>query len=375
VILFFTYRVSLRMWVEQGIAERETEVYRRLLPRLGRVAFVTYGAGDAALEPTLGGIRVLPRPARLGMVAMSLLAPWLYRREMRAASVLKTNQASGAWTAVVAKWLFRKPLIVRCGYPWSFNYSRQSPRWWRRGLVRLLERLAVRVADRVVVTSAAAGEYLVREHRIDAARVRVVPNAIDVARFTPDPAAVRDKGRVIFVGRLAPEKNLRALVEAVARVPGARLRLVGEGPERAALEEAARRAGAAVEFTGTVTNDAVPGLLNTATLFALPSHYEGQPKALLEAMACGLPVVGADVPGIREVVRHGETGWLCASDAESLARALRALLDDGTLRERLGREARAAIEREHAVEAVVQRELAVIREVVAHHRPPHHRHQ
>ena len=370
MILFFTYRVSLRMWVEQGIAERETEVYRRLLPRLGRVAFVTYGSGDAALEPMLGGIRVLPRPARLGMAAMSLLAPWLYRRELRAASVLKTNQASGAWTAVVAKWLFRKPLIVRCGYPWSFNYSRQSPRWWRRGLVRLLERLAVRAADRVVVTSAAAGEYLVREHGVDAARVRLVPNAIDVARFTPDPAAVRDKGCVIFVGRLAPEKNLRALVEAVARVPGARLRLVGEGPERAALEEAARRAGAAVEFMGTVTNDAVPGLLNTATLFALPSHYEGQPKALLEAMACGLPVVGADVPGIREAVRHGETGWLCAPEAESLARALRALLDDGALRERLGRQARAAIEREHAVEAVVQRELAVIREVVAHHRHP-----
>ena len=375
MILFFTYRVSLRMWVDQGIAERETEVYRRLLPRLGRVAFVTYGAGDAALEPALRGIRVLPRPARLGMAAMSLLAPWLYRREMRAASVLKTNQASGAWTAVVAKWLFRKPLIVRCGYPWSFNYSRQSPRWWRRGLVRLLERLAVRAADRVVVTSAAAGEYLVREHGIAAARVRVVPNAIDVARFTPDPAAVRDKGCVIFVGRLAPEKNLRALVEAVARVPGAHLRLVGEGPERAALEEAARRAGAAVEFMGTVNNDAVPGLLNTATLFALPSHYEGQPKALLEAMACGLPVVGADVAGIREAVRHGETGWLCAPEAESLARALRVLLDDGALRERLGRQARAAIEREHALEAVVQRELAVIREVVAHHRPPHHRHQ
>jgi glycosyltransferase involved in cell wall biosynthesis len=173
---------------------------------------------------------------------------------------------------------------------------------------------------------------------------------------------------VIFVGRLAPEKNLGALVEAVARVPGARLRLVGDGPERAALERAARGAGVRVEFTGTVRNEAVPGLLNGATLFALPSRYEGQPKALLEAMACGLPVVGADVPGIREVLRHGDTGWLCAPDADSFARALRVLLDDAALRERLGRQARAAIEREHSVEAVVERELAVIRELAAHHR-------
>jgi glycosyltransferase involved in cell wall biosynthesis len=364
VILFFTYRVSLRMWMEQGIAARETDVYRRLLPSLGRVAFVTYGTSDAALEAGLGGIRVLPRPARLGMASMSLLAPWLYRREIRAAAVLKTNQASGAWTAVVAKWLFRKPLIVRCGYPWSFNYSRESPRWWRRALVHLLERLAVRVADRVVVTAAAAGEYLVREHGVDPARVRVVPNAIDVARFAPDPAAARAKGCVVFVGRLAADKNLGALVEAVARVPGAWLRLVGDGPERAALEAAARRTGAQVEFTGTVSNDAVPALLNTAALFALPSHYEGQPKALLEAMACGLPVVGADVPGTREAVRHGETGWLCAPHAESLADALRSLLDDDALRERLGRQARAIVERQHSVPAVVERELAVIRELM-----------
>ncbi len=364
MILFFTYRVSLRTWVDHGLVERESQVYRRLLPHLGHVTFVTYGADDAALEPALGGIRVLPRPARLGMAAMSLLAPWLYRRQLRAASVFKTNQASGAWTAVIAKWLFRKPLIVRCGYPWSFNYARESPRRWRRGLVRALERLAVRVADRVVVTSAAAGEYLVREHGIAMARVRVVPNAIDVARFAPAPA-MRGKGCVIFVGRLAPEKNLRALVNAVGRVPGARLRLVGDGPERPALEAAARRARADVEFTGTVSHDSVPRLLNDASIFALPSHYEGQPKALLEAMACGLPVLGADVPGIREAVRHGETGWLSAPDEDSLARALRVLLDDAALRERLGRQARAVIAREHSVDAVVERELAVIREVIA----------
>src|SRR5688500_16623123 len=115
MIVFFTYGVSLQTWVERGIASRETDVYRRLLPRLGPVTFLTYGTGDAALEPALGGIHILPRPARLGVAATSLLAPWVYRREMRAAALFKTNQASGAWTAVIAKRLLRQPLIVRCG--------------------------------------------------------------------------------------------------------------------------------------------------------------------------------------------------------------------------------------------------------------------
>jgi glycosyltransferase involved in cell wall biosynthesis len=216
----------------------------------------------------------------------------------------------------------------------------------------------------VVVTSAGAGEYLVREHQIPASRVRVVPNAIDARLFSPDPGVPREPGLVVFVGRLAAEKNLASLEEAVAGVPGAWLRLVGDGPERAGLVERARRAGSRVELTGPVPNETLPRLLNQATAFALPSRYEGQPKALLEAMACALPVVGADVPGIRECVRHGETGWLCPPDAGGFREAIATVLADAALRERLGRAARADVERRHSVEAVAESELAIIRELV-----------
>jgi glycosyltransferase involved in cell wall biosynthesis len=363
LILFFTYRVSLATWVERGIERRETEVYRRLVPRTAGIAFLTYGVGDRDLEAGLDGIRVLARPARFGAAAWSLVAPWVHRREIRAASVLKTNQASGAWTAVLAKWLFGKRLVVRCGYPWSFNYASESRSRWRPYVVRALERLAVRAADRVVVTSSRTADYLVETHRVDRARVRVVPNAIDVRRFAPDPTVARESGLVIAVGRLAPEKNLALLIEAVARVPGARLQLVGDGVERPALEGAAKGLGAPVEFSGTVPNEELPTLLNRAAVFALPSRYEGQPKALLEAMACGLPVVGADVAGIRDVIRHGQTGWLCQPDVDGLARALATLLGDQALRARLGDGARAAVERAHSTEAVVEAELAVIQEL------------
>jgi glycosyltransferase involved in cell wall biosynthesis len=101
--------------------------------------------------------------------------------------VLKTNQAAGAWAAVLAKWLYGTPLIVRCGYPWSFNHGQESPRFWRRRLVVLLERLAVRAADRVVVTADSVGDYLVARHRLDRGRLRVVPNHVDLERFRPGP--------------------------------------------------------------------------------------------------------------------------------------------------------------------------------------------
>jgi glycosyltransferase involved in cell wall biosynthesis len=117
------------------------------------------------------------------------------------------------------------------------------------------------------------------------------------------------------------------------------------------------------EFLGTVENTQLPRLLNGAELFVLSSRHEGHPKALLEAMACALPVVGTDVPGIRDVVRHGETGWLCAEDPARLAEGVRTLLDDATLRARLGAAARIEVTRSYSLDAVTRRELDVLREL------------
>jgi glycosyltransferase involved in cell wall biosynthesis len=363
LIVFFTYRVALSTWAERGILERETAVYRRLLSEWGRVSFVTYGTRDGGLGERLGGIGVLPMPAGLGAPAMSLLAPWVHRRHLRQATLLKANQPSGAWTAVLAKWLWRKPLIVRCGYRWAENRAQDGGRGVRQRLVVLLERLAVRAADRVVVTAPAVGEYLRAAHGLDPGRIRVVPNHVDVDVFAPSPAEPKDKGLLLFVGRLSPEKNLPLLIEAAAQLAGVRLQIVGDGAERPRLAALAAARGVRAEFVGTVPNARLPPLLNRAEVFVLPSRYEGHPKALLEAMACAVPVVGTDVPGIRDVVRHRETGWLCPPDRDGLVQGLRTLLDDGGLRARLGADARAEVARAYSLDAIARRELDVIGEL------------
>jgi glycosyltransferase involved in cell wall biosynthesis len=363
LILFFTYRVSLRTWAERGILDREVALYRRLLGPLSRVGFVTYGVRDRDLRARVAPIEVLPRPRGLNDAAMSLLAPLVYRRRLREASVLKSNQTAGAWTAALAKRITGTPLIVRSGYSWSANRARETSAG-RHALIVRLERLAVRAADRVLATSSTIADDLVRTHGLDRTRVRVVPNHVATDRFAPDGTVAREKGLVVYVGRLSPEKNLPALVDAVARVPGARLKLVGDGDDRPQIEAAAARARVDVDFAGTVPNETLPALLNQAEVFVLPSRYEGQPKAVLEAMACGVPVLGADAAGIRDLITHGETGWLASGDAAGLADGLRALLSDPPLRARLAASARDAVVARHSLDAVAAAELAVIDEVV-----------
>ncbi len=137
---------------------------------------------------------------------------------------------------------------------------------------------------------------------------------------------MRDETTLIFVGRIAPEKNLSALLEAIQPLQ-VRLVLIGEGKIRPELQRRFPSLNGRISWEGNVPNSELPEYLNRAGLFILPSLYEGHPKALIEAMACGLPVIGADSPGIRELIRHGETGYLCGTEPESIRKAIQDLLD------------------------------------------------
>jgi glycosyltransferase involved in cell wall biosynthesis len=160
---------------------------------------------------------------------------------------------------------------------------------------------------------------------------------------------------VVGFGRLVPIKGFDLLVEALpslrAGVPSARLLLVGDGPERATLEQRAAALGVAdrLHVTGVVADVVTP--LAAADVLAAPSRNEGMGRALVEAMALGVPVVGAAVGGIPAVVVDGECGRLVPpEDPAALARALVELGCDEPLRRKLGE---AAIDRAEAFSTAV----------------------
>ena len=353
--------MSLGGWRRAGILDRELALYHGLSPHLEHLAFVTYGGADElALASRLPGVQILGNRWRLPSNVYSVLAPLLHARALAAATIFRTNQINGAWCAVIAKRLFRKPLVVRCGFLWSDFVARLHPGSWRQIAARRLERHALRSADAVVVAAAADRRAVVERYQVDAARVQVIPNYVDTALFRPMPETPRDAGRITCVGRLDEQKNIMALVDAVAALPGVTLTLIGDGPLRGELAAAAARRGVRAEFLGTRPHDELPALLNRSAVFVLPSHYEGNPKALVEAMACGLPVVGTRVPGIRETLVHRETGYLCGTSADEIRAALLDVLGDAPLRERIGAGALGYARATCSVQAAVGRELALL---------------
>ena len=166
-------------------------------------------------------------------------------------------------------------------------------------------------------------------------RIRVHRTGIDLDRFVPvDRAAAKARLGVcgtllVTAGWLIARKGQAIAIEALARLPGATLLVVGDGPERLSLERLAHRLGVTerARFLGQQPHEALPGLLAAADVAVQPTEAEGLANVWVEALACGTPVVTCDVGGAREAIDHPEAGRLVPRNPEAFAAAVEHILD------------------------------------------------
>jgi teichuronic acid biosynthesis glycosyltransferase TuaC len=303
----------------------------------------------APTRETMDGVEVLrPRffsvpgiAKRFDGVLMALGAALTVRRLLRAERVNVIDAHFGYPDGAAARWLarwFDLPLVLTL----RGKEARQATTALRAPLAA-----AVRAADRVITVSAALRDVALALGA-DRARVQVIGNGIDLARFRPTPRldarralGLPDDARVLVtVGTLVERKGFHHVIEAMPRllaaVPDLHYLVVGgagpEGDDSAQLHALVARLGlqARVHFLGATAPDQLHVPLSAADVFVLASRYEGWANVLLEAMACGLPVVATDVGGNAQVVAHPGLGLIVAfGDADALAAALReALLRD-----------------------------------------------
>ncbi|MBF0271086.1 MAG: glycosyltransferase family 4 protein [Magnetococcales bacterium] len=372
--LFFTAGLSLTEWDRLGMLERETALYRTLRPHLGGISFVTYGdRRDLEYRSRLEGIDVACNRWRLPDL-------WYWRwlaavpaRWKTGAVIFKSNQVSGGDTALALARRFHKPFIARCGYLHSdFTIRRFGPDSPQAKRSLQQEGNLFRAADQVVVTTPLMAQVVNGIHGVAIDRIRVIPNYVDVDRFAPaQPGTVHTPGnRVLFIGRLDAQKAPLLLLRALAGL-SAELVMVGDGPMRLQVETLAQELGVRVTLMGVQPHAALPDLMRGADLFVLPSDYEGHPKALLEAMACGMAVIGrADAPGVREAIDHDSTGLLCDATPEGMRTAMARILSDPPLKARLGRNARAHAVNHLSLARTVERERELLTELLAEPRRP-----
>ncbi|NWG74716.1 MAG: glycosyltransferase family 4 protein [Rubrivivax sp.] len=291
---------------------------------------------DVVLVPTNAPYRPAWIASLRGVRALFRLVPYLVAlwRAAGRSDVMHVMANSGwSWHlfAAPAIWvgrLRRVPVVVNYRGGEAADFLRRSA-----GLVRA----SMRRAAGLVVPSRFL-QQVFGEHRMPA---QVVPNIVDTELFRPSPQPPT-RQQLIVARRLEPIYDnataLRAFAQVVAEYPQARLVLAGDGPEEASLRQLADELGvtAQVEFAGALDRDAIAARLRESSVSINPSRVDNMPNSVLEALACGVPVVSTRVGGVPFVVDDGETALLVPpGDPDAMARAIVRLLRDPALAKRL----------------------------------------
>ena len=301
------------------------------------------------------------------------LSKWLYKkvipflnsRTLLSADIFKTNQIEGSNYAVYLKKIFKKKLIVRCGRMPSMFAQKRASSLRQLAKIKNMEKYAFRNADAIVVPTEFMKDYVETNYDISPDKINIIPNYVDVNLFKPNENIRKVRNRICTIGKNHLQKNFEALIEASRGMKDITLVIIGEACYNETLRSKAIQCGVHAEFLGSMPNSKLPEELNKSELFVLPSLYEGHPKALLEAMACGLPLIGTDVKGINNIIKHKENGYLCKVSPESIENAILDVMNNDELKQHMGRNARKYVVHTCSLDKVLQMEMELYGKLLA----------
>jgi len=352
-----------------GGTERQIlHLIRRLPPERYRAEVVSLTRGGALAEEFSGAcaVHAFDKGVSAEPRVLASLAGLIRRLDP---AVIHASSFSSNWRTALA-----------CGLAGGrrFLASVRNIGDWMGPLRRRVERTVVDRAAAVIVNAQAIKTFMIEHVGARPERIRVIPNGVELDRFRPrregDPDLRREllgSNGSLLVGSvmsLSAKKNPGVLVAAAAdvarRMPGVRFVLAGEGSLRGEIERQAGSLGLGERFRLLGLRDDVPELLRALDILVLPSGREGLPNVVLEAMACGVPVVATAVGGTPELVVEGRTGSLVPpGDASRLASAIMEMASDPERLRSLGAAAAEHVRSAYGMDAMVSRTIQLYDEV------------
>lgn len=354
-----------------GTLDRELQLYRELASRgLNVHVFSVDRSKDLCWtleDPACSGLTVhgiYPNWLPYNRVLLVLLMPFLLLGKYlvgRQMDVLKTNQGHSGIHVLLAAVLWHRPYVSRSGYVLSEQLGNRKAVSSKDKLFAALERVVMRRAVCCFVPTLYHVDWC-REH-ICCQRLELMPNNVDTETFRPEAAPARGD-YVLAVGRVVEMKRYDILSQACAKA-GIVLKIAGDGPDCERVTKVAAESGCRLEMLGRVSNASLPALMAGAAIYVICSEYEGHPKSLVEAMACGCACIGTDSPGIRNQIRDGENGILAEGTVAGLANAIKRIVSVDVLAAKIRAGARQYALENFSLEVLADREAKILAEMSA----------
>lgn len=360
--LFLELGGSLEEWDSVGFFSREVSLYNSLAREyFDKIFIFTYGGKqDRHYNDRLAiNIIVLPRKARSRSYIINffyeLWIPIKYRSILRSCTIYKTNQNSGSIAAALAKLLFRKKLIVRSGYIGSELARRSKLSLLVKCYYLLAEQLSYHLCDRALISAEPNRQLLARYYPFLKNRLITHNNFIDTDCFKKDDSFEKHFD-IIYVARFSRDKNHQLILNALKNTKITAL-FIGQGETLTLIKAKVKEMNIHATFQESVPNEELPSRYNSARICVFPSLHEGSPKALLEAMACSLPIVALQAPGIVNIITNEVNGLI--SDEAGFKANIKRLLNDQALCDKLGQSARNTVIEEYSFKRILQKEIEI----------------
>ncbi|MCC6675683.1 MAG: glycosyltransferase family 4 protein [Phycisphaerales bacterium] len=382
LVLVFTDWFTLRRWHESGQMDRDWALgdatgrhYRRLvLVTCGHEDDRAFGEALKRRELVTGEapppIQLIMNDARTPLQRHLDTAP---RRVAEAIADARTvvvrthHMAAGRLALRITAYLRKEGksvgLLARGSYLWSRFAAHEYGTASREAIhAAAVERELCTAADAFVGTTGKMVDDLAWRHSLDPGKGMIVPNYV----LTDGPvssAQDREPGLLVYAGKLVKRKRVELLIQAVARLPdqvrnSVRLDIIGDGPMQPELARLATNLTAPVRFLPRKPHIELLEVLRRCQLFLHASELEGHPRAVIDAMATGCPVLVADTPGLGSVIQHGATGIRVPADPDAFATAISELLNDEDWREMLGSAAARVTRMMFGLDQIIPLELA-----------------
>ncbi len=323
VLVVFTYGYSLKTWDDSGTLSREISIYKKLNKDYGvNFTFLTFGGeNDQKYNFDDIGIKVLPiytvlneKNSKLLNYFYSFFIPFFIKNELTTIDIVKQNQLLGSWISLIIKFLYKKPVFTRTGYD-MFKFSlEENKSYLVKKLYKLLTKFTIKYSDLYTVSSKNDQNFLANSFKLK----NDLPLRQNwVLKTNYQDFDKRHNNRVLSIGRLEDQKDFSYLINALAN-KNIILDIVGSGSLRKKLINEAKSKNVSLNLIKNINNEELINEIKQYKYFISSSSYEGNPKTLLEAMACGCYVIVSDIENHKELVKHNFTGIIYSKNNNEL---------------------------------------------------------
>lgn len=361
--LVMTEGMSFQLWDEYGQLNREVTIYQELINFGVHTTFISFGnKTELKYSNIYKEFDFIYNKWKLPNILYKIMINIFYFNKLRKIDLIKTNQVDSINVAKMISQIFKKPILGRMGYLKSFQkkqiHGENSTIYLNA--VKLEKKIAS-YSSKIILTTEDLKEKFYNYHRISKNKIKIIPNYVDTRIFKPNNQ--NKKYDLLFVGRLTEQKNIINLVKAVKDF-SLKILFIGSGPLKNQIVHLIKMYNLNLKLIDRVPNNKLPSFMNSASIFVQPSAFEGNPKTLLEAMACGLPVIGSNSPGISNLIKHKNNGYICESTINGIKNAINDLASNVELQNKIGGNASKYIQDNYALDLVVEKELKMFNDIL-----------